>query len=94
MTEKTNPSPSNSTTKNEQEEFKYVIARPLGERVSVLETQQFAMDEKLDVITKQLEDLLTLKHKGMGAIGLVSILFAGAAGIVGVLTFVLGFFKS
>ena len=66
--------------------------RPLGERVASLETSYNVMEEKLDQIGNKLDDLLTLKHKGMGAIKLVSIIAIGASGLVGFIAMLLSIF--
>jgi hypothetical protein len=66
---------------------------PLGERVSALEIRGENYEEKLDKIREQLDELLEIKHKGMGAIGLVSLLIISASGLAGVITFVLNFFS-
>ena len=73
-------------------EVHYNVVRPLGERISVLETHQKITEGKLDDISTKLDELLVLKEKGMGAMGLVSILFLSATGIAGVIASVVGFF--
>lgn len=64
--------------------------QPVGERVSALEIRVGALEEKMDTIVTKLDELLEIKHKGMGAIGLVSVLIVAASGLAGVITFVLG----
>lgn len=66
---------------------------PVGERVSALEIRMDNVEEKLDKIMTQLDELLEIKHKGMGAIGLVSLLIISASGLAGVITFVLSLFN-
>lgn len=66
---------------------------PLGQRVSALEVRGENYEEKLDKIREQLDELLEIKHKGMGAIGLVSLLIISASGLAGVITFVLSLFN-
>jgi hypothetical protein len=62
---------------------------PVGERVSALEIRVEQLEVKMDLIVTKLDELLEMKHKGMGAIGLASLLVVGASGIAGVITFVL-----
>lgn len=65
----------------------YVV--PVGERVSALEIRTGNLEDKVDELIKKIDELLEIKHKGMGAIGLVSVLIVAASGLVGVITFVL-----
>jgi hypothetical protein len=65
--------------------------KPLNERVAVLETKFEDFDTKLETIGKKLDDLLTLKAQGMGALGLVSLLVG--SGLVGILITVIQFFN-
>lgn len=74
------------------QEIQYII-RPIGERVSILESQHEAIEGKLNDIMEKLDGLLQLKYKGMGAISFVSILIASATGILGVIAAVMGFFN-
>lgn len=60
-------------------------------KVAILETKYAATEEKLDDVIKKLDSLLELKTKGMGAIGLVSILMG--SGIIGLVILVINFFK-
>lgn len=62
-----------------------------GERIAVLETKYMVMEEKLDKVIEQLEALLELKSKGMGAIGLVGLIVS--SGVVGVIIMVANMFK-
>lgn len=71
---------------------------PLPERVAASEVKIEGMKEdvadiKNDLanVNKKLDDLLTLKHKGVGAFWLASSLLG--TGIVGFLVSVFGFFK-
>lgn len=66
---------------------------PVGERVSALEQRMENFEEKLDKIRLQLDELLEIKHKGMGAIGFVSILIVAASGLAGVITFVVSLYN-
>lgn len=65
----------------------------LAERVAVLETERDYMKNELTEIKAKLDDLLTLKTKGMGALGLVSILVVSASGILGIVAFLMSTFK-
>lgn len=65
--------------------------RPLGERVAVLETKFEDFNTKLETISEKLDDLLTLKAKGMGAFGLVSLLVG--SGIIGIIFTLMQFFN-
>lgn len=62
---------------------------PVGERVSALEVKVESLEVKMDMVLDKLNELLEIKHKGMGAIGLVSLLVVSASGLAGVITFVL-----
>jgi len=62
-----------------------------GERIAVLETKYQVMEEKLDKIAEQLNSLLELKAKGIGAIGLVSLILG--SGIIGIVTMAINYFK-
>jgi hypothetical protein len=66
--------------------------RPLGERVASLESRQEATDEKLDKIVNKLDELLELKMKGAGAVKLISLLVASAAGVMTVIGFLMSLF--
>lgn len=68
---------------------RYSMMLPVGERVSALEIKVENLEIKVDLIVEKLDELLEMKHKGMGAIGLVSLLVVGASGLAGVITFVL-----
>jgi hypothetical protein len=58
----------------------------LHERIAVLETNAIATTQKLNEIGQQLDSLLELKAKGMGALGLVSLVVgSGLLGIIGLL---------
>jgi hypothetical protein len=76
-----------------EHESRVYAVQPVGERVSALEIKVENFEEKLDKIREQLDELLEIKHKGMGAIGLVSLLIISASGLAGVITFVLNFFN-
>lgn len=76
----------------QEPEVQYIV-RPLNERVSVLETQHEVMEDKLDKIIQKLDGLLELKYKGMGAIGLVSILIASASGVALIVSFIINIFN-
>jgi hypothetical protein len=63
------------------------VVRPIGERVAALEVRMTAMEVTLAAIDKKLDDLLSLKHQGLGALGLVSLLVgSGVIGLIGMLT--------
>jgi hypothetical protein len=67
------------------------IVRPIGERVAALEVRMEQMEITLDQIDKKLDDLLSLKHQGLGALGLVSILVgSGFLGLMAMLTHFFG----
>ena len=67
-------------------ENEYVV-RPIGERVAALEVRMETMEATLEQIDKKLDDLLSLKHQGLGALGLVSILVgSGLLGFIGLIT--------
>ncbi len=66
--------------------------RPIGERVAIMETKVTDVQNKLEEITGKLDDLLTLKAKGMGAIGLVSLLVG--SGLLGIIYAVVQFFTN
>lgn len=57
---------------------------PIGERVAVLETRVTQINESLEDIKQKLDELLTLKAKGMGAIGLVTLVVG--SGLLGLIT--------
>lgn len=60
---------------------------PIGERVARLEQQM----EQLNEIRDKLDELLELKHKGLGALQFVGILLG--SGVIGVIALVLNVFK-
>lgn len=66
---------------------------PVGERVSAVEVRVGNLEDKMDEMIQKLDELLEIKHKGMGAIGLVSVLIVAASGLAGVITFVLSMFN-
>lgn len=67
------------------------VYRPyLGERVAVLETKVVEFQKDLTEIKDKLDDLLTLKAKGMGAIGLVSLVVG--SGLLGIIALIVQFF--
>ena len=68
----------------------YIVIRPLGERVATLETKLELITTELTEIKEKLDELLTLKHKGLGALGLVSVLVG--SGVIGLIAIVLNFF--
>ncbi len=63
------------------------ISTPL-ERIAVLENQM----EELKEIREKLDELIQLKHQGMGAITLVSILVG--SGVLGLITTVFALLKN
>lgn len=67
------------------------VFKPLGERVAVLETKQEEINGKLEAITEKLDALLELKAKGMGALGLISLLIG--SGVIGIVFTVLQLFN-
>jgi hypothetical protein len=54
-----------------------------GERIAVLEVKFDLLKQDLDDIKTKLDELLHLKSKGMGALGLVSLLIG--SGMLGVI---------
>lgn len=72
-----------------EHEGRVYAIQPVGERVSALEIRVGNLEDKMDTIVEKLNELLEIKHKGMGAIGLVSLLVVSASGLAGVITFVL-----
>jgi hypothetical protein len=60
-------------------------------RVAVLETKFEQMEEDLKKISSKLDELLELKAKGMGAVGLVSLVVG--SGVLGLIMMVINFFK-
>ena len=67
------------------------MVRTEAERIAVLETKQTAMEKQLTSIEEKLDALLELKSKGMGALGLATLII-GAGGI-GLITLILNFFN-
>lgn len=65
--------------------------KPIGERVAVLETEQDTFRADLKDIKDKLDELLTLKAKGMGAFGLVSLLIG--SGLIGIVFTLVQFFN-
>lgn len=63
----------------------------LYERVAVLETNVAQLQETMDSVSVKLDNLLELKAKGMGAIGLVSLILG--SGVIGLITLIVSFFK-
>ena len=61
------------------------------ERIAVLETKVEDIHKDLNKISSQLDELLQLKTKGMGALGLVGIIFS--SGIAGVILMVVNYFR-
>lgn len=57
---------------------------PLGERVAILETRLEQVEDKLNDIMGKLDELLELKHKSAGALGLISLIVG--SGIIGLIT--------
>jgi hypothetical protein len=68
----------------------FVIIRPVGERVAALEVRIEAIETTLKGIEEKLDELLSLKHKGLGALSLVSILVG--SGFLGLLALVFNLF--
>lgn len=64
---------------------------PVGERVAILETKMTEVTSGLEDIKGKLDELLQLKAKGMGAMGLVSLLVG--SGLIGIIVTVLQFFN-
>lgn len=67
------------------------VIRPLGERVAILENELATIKGELSEIKEKLDELLTLKHKGLGALGLVSILVG--SGVIGLIALTIQFFR-
>lgn len=63
----------------------------LAQRVAVLETNSVATTEKLESIEVKLDNLLELKAKGMGALGLASLVIG--SGFLGLIALLFNFFK-
>lgn len=68
------------------------MSRTEAERIAVLETKFDELQKDLVSISGKLDELLELKTKGMGAVWLVGLIFG--SGILGLVAFVSGFFKS
>ena len=73
-------------------------SRPIGERAAILETRvaeyetEFAaIKSDLKDIREKLDSLLHLQSKGMGAIGLVSLIVG--SGLIGLITVILQFIQ-
>lgn len=66
--------------------------RPIGERVAILETQITSIHDELRAIRDQLDQLLDLKAKGMGAFGLVSLLVG--SGLIGLVVMLFNIFSN
>ncbi len=64
----------------------------LAERVAMLEADWENTKEDLKEIKDKLDQLIELKHKGLGALGLVSLLIG--SGVVGLVLTILNLFKS
>lgn len=64
---------------------------PINERVAILETKFENLEATLLAIEHKLDDLLVLKNKGMGALGLVSILIG--SGVLGLVYLIFEIFK-
>lgn len=62
-----------------------------AERLAVLETQMKDLKDRVESMDAKLDDLLTLRHKGVGAFWLASMLFG--TGIAGALLGVISWFK-
>lgn len=64
---------------------------PLGERIAILETRlnQYEIDVK--EINVKLDELLELKHKSAGALGLISLIVG--SGVIGLITLITGYFN-
>ncbi len=64
---------------------------PLGERIAVLETkmEQYELDVKN--INEKLDELLELKHKSAGALGLISLIIG--SGVIGLITLITQYFN-
>jgi hypothetical protein len=63
----------------------------IHERVAILETNQAKTEATLEDIVAKLDSLLELKAKGMGAVGLVSLVVG--SGLIGLVVLVINFFK-
>lgn len=61
------------------------------ERIAVLETKFEDMQKDLTKISDKLDELLELKTKGMGALGLVGLIMG--SGVIGVIMMIVGLFK-
>lgn len=61
----------------------------LPERVAVLETEINTLQTDLKEIKDKLDDLLTLKARGMGALSLVSLIIG--SGVIGLIVTILKF---
>ena len=72
--------------------------KPIGERAAILETRTDEVEleikvirDELKEITKKLDELLHLKSKGMGALGLIGLVVG--SGLLGLITVVVEFFS-
>lgn len=54
----------------------------LAERITVLETERTQSNRDIADIKSKLDDLLTLKSKGLGALWLIGIILVAGSGIV------------
>lgn len=63
----------------------------MAERIAVLENEWTNAKQDLSEIKKKLDELLHLKSKGMGALGLVSLLIG--SGVIGLIFAIINFFK-
>lgn len=61
------------------------------ERIAVLEIEVEMLKESLEKISTKLDALLELKTKGMGALGLVSLILG--SGVIGIIVMAVNFFK-
>lgn len=64
----------------------------LSERVAVLETNAQSTKTTLESIETKLDSLLELKSKGMGAIGLASLVLG--SGVLGLIALVINFLNN
>jgi hypothetical protein len=62
-----------------------------GERLAILETRFDQISRDNNEIMKKLDELLQLKHKGLGAFWFVGIIIS--TGLVGLVTTMIGYFS-
>jgi len=64
---------------------------PLGERVAKLEAKLDKYEKDILIIMEKLDELLELKAKSAGALGLISLIVG--SGIIGLITLITSYFN-